>query len=102
MQQTCSRLLAWVALPWRCSLEGGWSRGDCPDELGRAAPERARCSSTASMVSPVCTVPPEKLGAVCSGPVDSDELTQPTTDHRFRLAEEHKEHRHPEVGTIHR
>ena len=69
LQQTCSRLLAWVALPCRCSFEGGRSPGACPLELGRATPERARCSSTASIVSPVCTVPPEKLGAVCSGPV---------------------------------
>ena len=59
-------LLAWEALPWRCSLEAG-SPGSCPDAPG-AAPERARWSSVASMVSPVCTVPPEKLGAVCRGP----------------------------------
>ena len=68
--QTCSRLLACEALPWRCSFDGGRSPGICPAELA-AAPERARCRSIASIVSPVWTVPPEKLGAVCSGPVRS-------------------------------
>ena len=49
---TCSMLLACVALPCRCSLEGGRSPCNCPEELP-ARPERARCSSVASMVSPV-------------------------------------------------
>ena len=49
---TCSMLLACVALPCRCSLKGGRSPCSCPDKLP-ARPERARCSSVASMVSPV-------------------------------------------------
>jgi hypothetical protein len=60
--RTCSLLLMRERLlPWPCASSPGAEQEACP-------PERARCSSAGSTVLPVCTVPPEKLGAECSGP----------------------------------
>ena len=43
---------------------------DCRDSI---VSDRC-CSAAASRVEPVCTVPAEKLGAVCSGPVHINDL----------------------------